>query len=115
MTEQQLAIKCGIHGISQHCKDASFSIKDGNDYKLMTADEALIILGDLLYELPERKTGQWIPDQLCKHKPSRIRNTDRWTIYHCSCCGHSNGRRFNDRFCPKCGAKMILKTQGGDD
>lgn len=72
-------------------------------------EEATGLAIEAIEALHERKTGQWIPDQFCIHKPSRIRNTDRWTIYHCSCCGYSNGRRFNDRFCPHCGARMEVE------
>ena len=56
--------------------------------------------------LRERKTGKWLPESPCKHKPGRVRNTDRWTIYKCSCCGRNNGRYFRDKYCRHCGAKM---------
>lgn len=57
-----------------------------------------------------RPTGEWVQSGQCNHKPCRIRNADHWTTYKCSECGHSNGRRFNDNYCPNCGAKMKEAT-----
>ncbi len=50
--------------------------------------------------------GRWLANGLCNHKPSRFRNPDKWTVYRCSQCGYSNGRRKNAKYCPDCGAKM---------
>ena len=54
----------------------------------------------------EERRGRWIDDGMCNHKPSRFRNPDKWTIYKCSECGYSNGRRKNANYCPNCGARM---------
>lgn len=50
--------------------------------------------------------GRWLDNGMCNHKPSRFRNPDKWTIYKCSECRYSNGRRKNANYCPNCGAKM---------
>lgn len=50
--------------------------------------------------------GRWLDNGMCNHKPSRFRNPDKWTVYKCSECGYSNGRRKNANYCPNCGAKM---------
>ena len=93
--------------VTRSCKGCPYQT-DTNE--LLEAEE-------FLYDIVKKqKFGQWVPDSLCNHKPHRIRNTDKWTIYHCSCCGHSNGRRFNDKFCSNCGAQMlILKIEGDSD
>lgn len=57
-------------------------------------------------DVVEVKHGRWVQSGQCNHKPCRIRNADKWTTYKCSECGFSNGRRFNDNYCPNCGAKM---------
>lgn len=40
-----------------------------------------------------REKGEWEVGGHCSHKPCRIRNADKWTIYRCSRCGYSNGRK----------------------
>lgn len=50
--------------------------------------------------------GRWVASGQCNHKPYRMRSSDHWTTYKCSKCGFSNGRRYNDNFCPNCGARM---------
>ena len=57
--------------------------------------------------------GQWIDNGMCDHKPARFRNPDKWTIYKCSECGYSNGRRKNANYCPNCGAKMDGGNEDG--
>ncbi|MBQ8144316.1 MAG: hypothetical protein IJ042_05935 [Butyricicoccus sp.] len=53
-----------------------------------------------------RPRGRWVPNGQCEHVPYRIRKTDHWTTYKCSECGYRNGRRFRDKFCTNCGARM---------
>ncbi|MBQ9838990.1 MAG: hypothetical protein IJO56_05840 [Oscillospiraceae bacterium] len=50
--------------------------------------------------------GRWVGSGQWNHKPYRMRNKEKWQTYLCSECGRSNGRRFNDNYCPNCGAKM---------
>ena len=50
--------------------------------------------------------GRWVGTGQWNHKPYRMKNKEKWQTYLCSECGHSNGRRFNDKYCPNCGAKM---------
>ena len=50
--------------------------------------------------------GRWVGSGQWNHKPYRMKNKEKWQTYLCSECGHSNGRRFNDKYCPNCGAKM---------
>ena len=50
--------------------------------------------------------GRWVGSGQWNHKPCRMKNKEKWQTYLCSECGHSNGRRFNDKYCPNCGAKM---------
>ena len=57
--------------------------------------------------------GRWLSNGMCNHKPSRFRNPDKWTIYKCSECGYSNGRKFNANYCPNCGAKMDGGNEDG--
>ena len=54
--------------------------------------------------------GRWLYNGVCEHKPARFRNPDKWTIYKCSECGYSNGRRKNANYCPNCGARMDLEV-----
>ena len=54
----------------------------------------------------EERKGKWVSNGICNHKPSRFRNPDKWTVWKCSECGYSNGRKFNANFCPNCGADM---------
>lgn len=56
--------------------------------------------------------GRWLDNGICDHKPSRFRNPDKWTIYKCSECSYSNGRRKNANYCPNCGAKMDGEKDG---
>lgn len=53
-----------------------------------------------------REKGEWEVGGHCNHKPCRIRHADKWTIYRCSRCGYSNGRKKSANFCPNCGADM---------
>ena len=53
-----------------------------------------------------REKGEWEVGGHCNHKPCRIRHADKWTIYRCSKCGYSNGRKKRANFCPNCGADM---------
>lgn len=52
--------------------------------------------------------GRWVGSGQWNHKPYRMKNKEKWQTYLCSECGHSNGRKFNDKYCPNCGAKMDL-------
>lgn len=58
--------------------------------------------------------GRWLDNGMCNHKPSRFRNPDKWTVYKCSECGYSNGRRKNANYCPNCGAKMDEREEVTD-
>lgn len=53
-------------------------------------------------------TAQWIAGRACNHVPHRIKNPEKWVIYHCSECGHSNGRR-RSNYCPNCGKPMNIE------
>ena len=72
------------------------------------ADFMLLVSAIPAADAVEVKHGQWVQSGQCNHKPYRIRKADKWTTYKCSICGFSNGRRFNDNYCPNCGAKMDL-------
>ena len=79
----------------------------------------LFAAADELSKLPEVDAvpvvrGRWIDNGICDHKPSRFRNPDKWTIYKCSECGYSNGRRKNANYCPNCGAKMDGERRNDD-
>ena len=57
--------------------------------------------------------GRWVGSGQWNHKPYRMKNKEKWQTFLCSECGHSNGRRFNDNYCPNCGAKMDGGNEDG--
>lgn len=59
----------------------------------------------------ERVWGaEWVISGQCDHKPSRMRNPDKWVKFSCSKCGYSAGRKSNLKFCPSCGRAMTLEA-----
>ena len=50
--------------------------------------------------------AEWVVSGQCDHKPSRMRNPDKWVKFSCSKCGYSAGRKSNLKFCPSCGRAM---------
>lgn len=88
--------------------DALKSYLNNNEYADMYYIEALFGIIDRQPAIdPEaRARGKWIPYKICNHKPCRIKQPDKWTIFRCSVCDYSNGRRKNSNYCPSCGAKM---------
>lgn len=57
-------------------------------------------------------TAEWIEDGECKHKPYRVRNTEKWKRFKCSKCGYKAGRRIRQKYCPNCGRAMTPDARG---
>ena len=55
----------------------------------------------------------WVVNGQCDHKPSRMRNPDKWMKFSCSKCGYSAGRKSNLNFCPNCGRAMSPEALEG--
>lgn len=54
--------------------------------------------------------AEWVVSGQCDHKPSRMRNPDKWMKFSCSKCGYSAGRKSNLNFCPNCGRAMTSEA-----
>ena len=54
--------------------------------------------------------AEWVVSGQCDHKPSRMRNPDKWIKFSCSKCGYSAGRKRNLKFCPSCGRAMTQEA-----
>ena len=87
-------------------KDICVPTKEGSIYPHRCIDPDAI--RELPSAQPERKTGKWIKhkDRSCWHCSEC--NADDYYAYSWDC--DTGEYKFQDNFCPNCGAKMEVET-----
>ena len=86
----------------------SADIGKAEHYDLWHYAQALCEIREMLEGEPERKTGKWIKhkDRSCWHCSEC--NADDYYAYSWDC--DTGEYKFQDNFCPNCGAKMEVET-----
>lgn len=87
--------RCYVHGYIDEIRKDTVIVRNKGGY--FGTDPSEVLVG----ELPERKTGFWIPQDF--NKSDGMKTTAVYYCPKCSVCGHA---AMPTNFCPNCGSDM---------